>query len=73
MENNLPEINCGVDEKSFPSMGKCCQKNGKLLLDSYAVICPYCEIYPSLPCGENLKMVIVFECRFYGYGKRISG
>lgn len=68
-----PVENCGVDEEVFPCMGKCCRKKDDSFMSSYEIICPYCDISASLPCGASLKTVTVFECRKYGYGKRVTG
>lgn len=65
----LPNEDCGVREEMFPCMGKCCHKNS---MASYERICPYCDISPSLPCGESLKIVTIFECSKLGFGKRVT-
>jgi hypothetical protein len=54
-------------------MGKCCCKNSAVFMASYEKICPYCDISASLPYGESLKIVTIFECRKFGYGKRVTG
>ncbi len=63
---------CGVDEERFPCMGKCCRKNDALFNSSYEKICPYCNVSTSLPYGANLKIVTIFECSRFGYGKRVT-
>lgn len=76
MDNSIidkdPDENCGVNEEIFPCMGKCCCKTNTLFLASYEKICPCCHISGSLPYGESLKIVTIFECSRFGYGKRIT-
>lgn len=67
-----PVENCGVSEEMFPCIGKCCRKNGAVFMSSYEKICPYCDISASLPYGDNLKTVTIFECSRFGYGKRVT-
>ena len=69
----FPDKDCGVSEEMFPCIGKCCRKNSAVFMVSYEKICPYCDISASLPYGESLKIVTIFECRKFGYGKRVTG
>ena len=64
---------CGVSEEMFPCMGKCCCKNSAVFMASYEKICPHCDISASLPYGASLKTMTIFECRKFGYGKRVTG
>ena len=64
---------CGVSEEFFLFMLKFCCKNSAVFVASYEKICPYCDISASLPYGESLKIVTIFECRKFGYGKRVTG
>lgn len=68
----FPNKDCGVDEKMFPCMGKCYRKNDAASMAAYENICAYCEVSASLPYGASLKVVIIFECGRFGYGKRVT-
>ena len=67
-----PPDDCGVDEGTFPCMGKCCGKGDDAFMASYEKTCPYCGISASFPYGASLKIVVIFECNRFGYGKRIT-
>lgn len=67
-----PDDKCGVSEEMFPCMEKCCRKSKIFFLDSYEKVCPYCDISASLPHGESLMIVTIFECGRLGYGKKIT-
>lgn len=70
-KKKIPPEDCGVNEQMFPCLGKCCRKNEAVFMASYESICPHCDIATSLPYGNDLKVVTMFECLFYGYDKRI--
>jgi hypothetical protein len=63
---------CGVTQELFPCMRKCCDTSSTLTGKSYQRVCSYCSIWTSLPDGRNLDVASIFECRRYGYGKRIK-
>lgn len=67
-----PVEDCGVDEITFPRMGKCCHKKDVSFMASYEKICPYCDISATFPYGASLKTVTIFECSRLGYGKRVT-
>jgi hypothetical protein len=71
-DKKFPDEDCGVGEKEFPLLGRCCRKNDALFTASYEKICPYCDISVSLPHGAHLKIVIIIECSRYGYGKWVT-
>jgi hypothetical protein len=62
---------CGVSEDHFPLMGTCCQKKASMAGPVYEAICPYYDIWSSLPEGVSLKVTHIFDCAAWGYGKRI--
>ena len=72
MIEKIPCKDCGVDEEMFPCLGKCCRKNDALFMASYEKTCPHCDISSSLPYGASLKMVTIFECSRFGYGKKVT-
>ena len=72
MIEKIPCKDCGVDEEMFPCVGKCCRKNDALFMASYEKTCPHCDISSSLPYGASLKMVTIFECSRFGYGKKVT-
>lgn len=71
-DNTIAYTDCNVKEEMFPCMGKCCDKNESVLLNSYKRICPFCRISDSLPYGTNLMVTTIFECLRYAYGRRVS-
>ncbi len=71
IEENLDE-GCGVNEEMFPCMRKCCHKNDAVFMASYEKTCPHCDIAFSFSYGADLRIVIIFECSRYGYGKRVT-
>ena len=72
MDTDKPYRDCDVNEEEFPRMGKCYLKNDVPFISLYEKICPYCDISSSLPYGESLKTVTIFECSKFSYGKRVS-
>ena len=70
-ESKLPGKHCGVSEVIFPLMGKCCRRCDAAF-GACEKICSYCQISASLPCGERLRKMVIFECALFGYGKRVT-
>ncbi|HBC32201.1 MAG TPA: hypothetical protein DC024_13290 [Clostridiales bacterium] len=68
----MPDEDCSVNEDMFPCLGKCCRKNDAPFSSSYKKVCRHCNISTSLPYGRDLKIVIIFECSRFGYGKRVT-
>lgn len=66
------ESDCEVTEAHFPCIGKCCSSPGEAAWFQYEKICPYCEIWISLPDGASLSITTIFECGKLGFGKRIK-
>lgn len=65
-------IDCGVNSEHFPCLGKCCESIIGEAGIAYKKVCGDCSIWMSLPDSESLKISTIFECRRYGYGKRIK-
>lgn len=59
---------CGVRERGFPCMGKCCGR-----YPPYEKMCLYGIVWTSRPDPSSLEITTIFECRKYGYRKRIKG
>lgn len=59
---------CGVREREFPCMGKCCGG-----CPPYEKTCLYGIVWTSCPDPSSLEITTIFECRKYGYRKRIKG
>lgn len=72
LEKYTDAANCGISEEKFPAMRKCCIYSGVGELQRYQSICPCCEKWTLPPAGENLEVATIFECRQYGYCKRIK-
>jgi hypothetical protein len=67
-----PEDSCGVAEKAFPCLCKCCAKSSSLTGDAYKKNCLHCSIWTSMPDGASLAITHIFECSLHGYVKRIK-
>lgn len=63
---------CGVSEKQFPCMEKCCTKSASILGNVYVENCQNFSLWKSLPQGVDLTVAQIFECSLYGYCKRIK-
>lgn len=63
---------CGVAEKQFPQMRKCCIYSGIGELQRYQNICSYCKVWNLPPAGENLEVATIFECRRYDFVRRVK-
>ena len=72
MIKKILDEDCGVDEKMFPCMAKCCRKKDASFMVSYEKTCPYCDKSASLLFGASMKTVTIFECSRFGYGKRVT-
>ena len=72
MIKKILDEDCGVDEKMFPCMAKCCRKKDASFMVSYEKICPYCDISASFPYGASLRTVTIFECSRLDYDKRVT-
>ncbi|NLN48715.1 MAG: hypothetical protein GX154_06465 [Clostridiales bacterium] len=70
--SKVEDDDCGVSEEMFPCMGTCCYKNNGIFKGPYEKLCASCEISTSLPSGENMKAVTIFECVRFGYGKMVT-
>lgn len=63
---------CGVSEKQFPCMKKCCIKSAVISGNVYVENCQNFSSWKSLPQGVDLTVAHIFECSLYGYCKRIK-
>lgn len=63
---------CGVPEKQFPRVGKCCRKLRNPGGTKYETVCPYCTVWISPPNPSSLEVTAIFECKRFDYVKRIN-
>jgi hypothetical protein len=63
---------CGVQDRQFPLIGKCCSKVKDISGIVYHESCEYCTVWSSLPTGADLIVSYIFECTIHDYRKRIS-
>ncbi len=69
--SSVPDGACVVPEQRFPELGTCCRLRMSEE-NAYEKICRYCDIWSSLPDGDNLSVSHLFECTLNGYGKRLK-
>ncbi len=71
---DVPDIgsDCGVTEKAFPCIGKCCDLSINMAGTVYRKICDCCDVWTSLPDGGSLEVAVIFECSRHGYGRRVK-
>lgn len=63
---------CDVLEEDFPCIEKCYAKIESISVTAYRYNCPYCNLWTSLPDGENLEITYIFDCSLLGYRKRLK-
>ena len=63
---------CGVFEKQFPCMEKCCTESALISGNVCVENCQNFSWWKSLPQGVDLTVAHIFECYLYGYCKRIK-
>lgn len=72
--DEFTEVNmdCLVNENSFPCMEKCCNKSDTETDKAITAICPYCSVWTSFPDSESLEVIAFLDCRLKGFAKRIK-
>jgi hypothetical protein len=63
---------CGVIDKHFPCIGKCCCESRTIMGVTYEKSCDNCNIWASPPNGGSLSITYLFNCSLYNYDKRIK-
>ena len=64
---------CGVSDRQFPLVGKCCSTRMGTVGTEFTGICPCCSILKLPIDSSSLEIVTFFECTHFGYGRRVKG
>lgn len=63
---------CGVSERQFPLLEKCCETRIGTFGTEYNGVCPFCSVLKLPIDSSSLEIVTFFECSRYGYGRRVK-
>ena len=64
---------CGVSEKRFPHVGKCCNTRLGTVGTEFTGVCPCCSVLKLPIDSSSLEIVTFFECSCYDYSRRVKG